>query len=420
MDLNVLRKIRLGDIDKLEKDEENISNFIENHMVDECGLVYGAINADTLRPWTDNELLAYDLFSPAKKGPADFTAYEDSLMATGEYALGQLIKYQVTQDPKALTTASQQVYAILRVLYEGELYEKGYLPKPYGGIRKASYSHEISPDQYIKAYIALRAYQPYAPKSLNRTIDSYLVAIADYFLIRGFSHPYFESAIVSPKSAHHSTSIYIPSLFIAYKITGDKKYLDPINSRFDDALKVLSEKKYGGFNICSLLCEGFSLSLKEGLDDERLKDVIKKLWEFNIPQVSSDGLGYIYEDITDENQCEPFLGEFKKKELNLENAWRFIRWRSNGKTSMVLRLPSLASIVDEYFPETEAYKMGLFILDKVKDPKMMLDFNDTDGKQLLPEHRYLAKTICGIGISSWVLAYWRLRDLAGKRVNGGK
>jgi len=398
MDLSLLEGITLRDIDKLENDEENIANFIEEQMVDECGLVYTIINVNTLKPWTDEELSGYDHGLFTKKGPGDFHAYEDSLMATGEYALGQIIKYQVTQDARALTTASQQISAILRVLYEGEAYEKGYLPKPYGGVRKASYSHEISPDQYIKAYVALRAYQPYAPKSLKQTMDDYFVAIADYFLIRDFRHPYFETGFVSPESACHSTSIYIPSLYIAHKITGDKKYMECM-SRFDHALSRLSEAKYGEFNICSLLCEGFSLALEEGLDDERLKTVIKKVWEFNSPHVSSDGLGYLLGDITDENQCVPYWDE-KRKE-----------WHSNVKISQVTRLSSLAPLVDRYFPEIEAYRLGLFILERVKDPQMMLTDFDIDGKQVQPQQRYLTESIQGVSIASWVLAYWRFKAL---------
>ena len=405
MDINIVNGIKLFDIDKLDKDEERICGFIEEYMVDECGLVYSDINANTLKPWTNEELQKFDVFPLFRKYPANYETYEDSLMATGEYALSQIVKYRVTQDSKALATASHQIYAILRVLYEGELYEKGYLPKPYGGVRRASYSHEISPDQYIKAYVALRAYQPYAPVSLKRIIDSYLVSIADYFFVRNFVHPYFEATIVNPNKAAHSICIYIPSLYIAYKVTGNRKYKDAIN-RFDSVLEnLLNVFNIGNFNICSLLVEGLSLALDEGLEDERFKNIIKRLWEINIPMVSNDGLGYEYSGITDENQCIPGMDE---EPSSLK--WEFLSWRSNAKTSGVLKMSSIATLVDKYFPEIEAYKMGLFILDKIKEPKKMRRLIDMDGEQVLPQHHYLTESICGVSIASWVLGYWRLQE----------
>ena len=182
----------------LEGDKSAIQEFIEKYMIDPDGLIVSYLNKNTLNVWTEAELGKYDIlpiYNKQRGDPAGQLAYEDTLMATGEYASAMLAEFEVTGNHKAIASASFHVFAILRVLDEGEKYEKGFLPKPHGGMNKAQYSHEISPDQYIKAFIALREYQRYASPSLNKTIDGYLVAIADYFLNRNFCHPYRERTL---------------------------------------------------------------------------------------------------------------------------------------------------------------------------------------------------------------------------------
>ena len=88
----------------LRDSESTIRAFVEEHMVDECGLVLSPLNAATLRPWTGAELksggYAFPAFChPHCEDPDAYLAYEDSLMATGEYAHSQILRYQVTGDP---------------------------------------------------------------------------------------------------------------------------------------------------------------------------------------------------------------------------------------------------------------------------------------------------------------------------------
>jgi hypothetical protein len=383
MNPELLQGIKLSDVNGLQDHEAKIRAFVEDRMTDECGLIYSHLNARTLKPWTAEELRDLDtqpIYNKERGDPAGQLAYEDSLMATGEYALSQVLRFTVTGDALALAAAAHPVYAILRVLYEGDYYERGFLPKPHGGMRKAAYSHEISPDQYIKCYVALRAYQPVAPPSLRKTIDAYLVAVADYFLNRNFMHPYRERTIVSPQSRPHCISIYIPSLCVAFNITGNKKYKDAL-SRFDPVLNDLTTgDTQVNFNICSLYVEGFHLALQEGAEDLRLREAIRKQWEMNVKLVADDGFGY-------------------------ESAGK------SPKTSRVMRLAASAPIVDRYFPELQAHKTGLFILQKITDPKAMTYFTEFDPKHHPPGHRYLPESICETSVTSWLLAFWRFKEM---------
>jgi hypothetical protein len=363
----------------LEPQEREIRNFVEKHMVDECGLMYSFMNAKTLKPWTDAELKAYNLMPvchPNINSPAEYYAYENSLMGTGEYASSQVDRFEVTGEGEALGTAAHQISAIMQVFYQGELFEKGFLPKPFGGIRKCAYSHEISPDQQVKCLAALRSYQCYAPVSQKRIIDDYIVAMADYHQARGFIHPRRESFVVTPENRPHAISILLPVLICAYNITGDSKYKAALE-RFNAILDDYANGKFQiHFNLAALMVEGFHLAISEGLDDERLKIAIGKLWEAHTDMVLDDGLGYVDEKRT-------------------------------KKSSEVLRMSGMAPIVDHYFPKLNARQLGLFLLQKNSDPKRFLYINEDNEPR--NHHGPLSESICELALGSWLMGYWRMR-----------
>lgn len=364
---------------KLKKNQTEICNFIESYMVDEHGLVLSYLNVDTLKPWTEEEISNYDLSiyqDPARGDNAELLTYEDTLMATGEYASAMLLKYEATNDITAFAMATNQIFALLRVLFEGEYSECGYLPKPHGGLRKAKFSHQISPDQYIKVFIALRDFQRYASTSLNKTIDKYLVAMADYFANRNFCHPYRERTFVTPDTHYHMLCIIIPSLFVAYKITGNKKYKELLKNNFDNPLAdILDGKCTRNFNMCSLLIEGFDAALREGYKDERLIKITKLLWMENKELVRSDGWGYEDE---------------KKTKLS----------------SRVLRMASSAPVVEKYAPELNATATAIEILEAINNPVEMLYINEW--KDMPSGKEFMLKSICETSMTSWLLGYWKI------------
>ena len=370
------------ELEELAGAETEVRDFVEAYMIDECGLVLSHLNADTLLPWRPDELVGADpppFCHPHCKDPAAYMAYEDSLMGTGEYAHSQILRFEVTGEAEALATAGHQISAILRVLFEGEKFEKGFLPKPFGGISRCSHlSHELSPDQYIKCMAALRAYQPYAPSSLSRTIDDYLVAIADYFVARRFLHPRREHMVVTPENRPHAAAHYIPALVLAWRITGDRTYLDRLE-RFDAILTDLAAGvTEPSFNIGSLWMEGLHLAARDGWEDGRFPDIVRCLWESHASRVHDDGLGH--------NQDDQRL-----------------------TTSRVVRVAAFAPIAEAYCPDLDACTVGLKILRGLTDPRAMRYIQPAAAEHLPPGRRYLTRTVCETSVSSWLLAYWRIR-----------
>jgi hypothetical protein len=375
-----IEQASFDDLKELAQAERNIRTFLEEHMLDDAGLVYSHLNANTLRPWTAEEIrdgqFQFGSYNVERGDGAGQLAYEDSLMGAGEYALSLVTQYEVTGDPSPLAAASFPIFAILRVLYEGELYEPGFLPKPHGGLRKAAYSHEISVDQYIKAIIALRAFQKYCGPALAKQIDRCLVDMAHYHLVRNFNHPRRESMVITPENRSHGIAFFIPSVFLARKISGDDRYREAL-SRFDPILDdMLAGEVPRNCNIASLFMEGFHLAIEEGLEDERLPRLMRKLWDARI--AASLERGFEYDDPA-----------------------------GDKKTCEAIRIASFAPIMDNYFPDAQAYKVAIALLKRWQDPRQMRYLGEmTD--DLPPGREYLLESIREVSVTSWLVAYWRL------------
>ncbi|MHC4874747.1 MAG: hypothetical protein ACYTFY_23095, partial [Planctomycetota bacterium] len=356
----ILSSIAKEDIKSLSGACENVTDFIEEHMIDSDGLFYCHVNVATLKPWTDEEFAARNYFTHfhnmARGGTMGVLAYEDSLMATAEYALSQIICYEKADNDKALVTASRHITTILNVMEEGDKFEKGYLPKPHGGLSKASWSHEISHDQYIKCVVSLNAYKKYASESLKKVIDERLVQIADYFYNRDFRYPRRESMVVTPEARPHVLALFVPVLVIAGNLTGDKKYSKALEQFSPIIDKIATETEQVNTNASSLMIEGFHLALQEGCKDMRLKDCLVALWDRHLDFVDDEGKG-------PEDSTQDF------------------------NSSRILRIPSFAPLIDFYCPEKEAYKAAIHILKSQQNPKEML-YANAEEDTMHPAHKY--------------------------------
>jgi len=359
--------------------ETLIARFVEAHMTDESGLLYSHLHAETLKPWTHEQMKAFSLTHMYKNHPhpEQNLTYEDSLMATAEYACAQIARFQATSEPLALVTAARAVNAIMQVQYQGSHHMPGHLPKPFGGVRGARDSHEISPDQYVKSIVALRTFQPYAPEAMRETIDRYLVDIADYFVARDFVHHHRENKIVSPESRVHCIALYIPLLYIAANITGDLSYLDHL-ARFDAAMdRVLVDEELANDNILSLFLEGYHLAIQEGATDPRLKQGIRRIWEITAETVLENGL------------MPRTLG-------------------FTAQTSRSLLLAPRATIVEHYHPEIQSTSLAWRLLDRQKDPQQM-KYVISQGNEAIHTMVPIGfRSICETSVTSWLLGYWRL------------
>ncbi len=339
--------------------------------MDADGLCRSALHAETLRPWTEQQLTKLDQRSLTDwfQNSPDLSgclAYENALMATGEFALSQMVRHRVTGESAALELAHRGVRAILAVVEEGRHYMPGYLPKPFGGLARARYSHEISPDQYTKAVAAFHAWRPLASAGERAAIDRFFVDAADFFVARKFRHAYRHRTIVTADTHHHALGLFVPIVVLAANVSGRAGYrahLKEFSRALDDSA---TDEKLSNFNMTSLLIDGFDVAMKEGCDDPRLPRLVESLWLRAIKNIDLDGTSY--------------EGENRK------------HFTSEGT-----RVAACATIVEQLHPTTRATTVAGRVLHRLTQVQEMT-------------HYRIPGAIFEVSVTSWLLAYWRLRE----------
>ncbi|MDZ4287267.1 MAG: hypothetical protein U0984_04880, partial [Prosthecobacter sp.] len=245
-------------------------------------------------------------------------------------------------------------------------YMPGYLPKPFGGIAKARDSHEISPDQYTKAIAALHAWRPLASAEEKAAIDRFFVDAADFFVARKFKHNYRDRTIVTAETHHHALGLFVPLVVLAANVSGKAAYRAQMK-QFDKALDdCATDEKLSNFNMTSLLIDGFDLAIREGNDDPRLPALIESLWTRAIKKIDATG--------------ESFEGDSPP-----------------NKTSEGTRVAACATVVEKLHPATHATEVAARVLHRYTEPKQMI-------------HYRIPGAIFDVSITSWLVAYWRLRE----------
>ncbi len=360
-------------IDLLSPIEAVMHDFVTRHMMDKDGLCRSMLCAATLAPWTHEDLAKtdqrrlIDMFQNSPDKPGCVT-YENALMATGEFALSQIIRHRVTGEEASRELAHRCIRGILAVIEEGRHYMPGWLPKPFGGVSHARDSHEMSVDQYTKAIIALHAWRPLADKEEQAVIDRFFIDAADFFIARKWRHAYRHRTIVTATTHHHALGLYVPLVQLAAQASGDERYLSEL-PQFDEAIDAtLANKKLeSGFNGISLIVEGFHTAIQAGAKDERLPRMMEHLWKAGAQNIDAEGHGLIPRD-------PPVLD------------------------SQAPRLAALATLVEVSSPGTRAVDLARKILSAHPDPSQLRHVGD------------LNESIAEVSITSWLVAYWRLRE----------
>lgn len=367
--------LAMNGLDSLSATEKRMQDFATSRMMDGDGLCRSCLCAATLAPWTNADLaktdqrILTDMFqnSPDKAG---CITYENALMATGEFAVSQITRHRVTNDATARQLAHRAIRAILAVIEEGRSYMAGWLPKPFGGLRNARNSHETSTDQYTKAVVALYGWRPLASKEEQTLIDQFFVDAADFFIARKFRHAYRHRTIVTAETHHHALGLFVPLAVLAAKASGEagyRKHVATFHPAIDAAMK---NDALANFNMTSLVAEGYHAAMQEGHDDPRLPQTIKRLWQLGEKHIDPSGEGH--------DDSKP-----------------------PKRDSQSTRLAAIATIVEKLEPATRATDLALKILSRQTDVRQMT-------------HTRLPESIAEVSVTSWLVAYWRLREWAAK------
>lgn len=366
-----LRAASPADVSTLMTAAKGYHDFVTQRMMDGDDLCRSCLHQDTSKPWTKEQLKTLDhrMLADWFQNSPDLSAclaYENALMATGEFTLSQIVRHRVTGEPAVREMAQRCVRAILAVIEQGRHYMPGYLPKPFGGLAKARDSHEMSIDQYTKAIAALHEWRPLAGADERAAIDRFFVDAADFFIARKFRHAYRHRTIVTADTHHHALGLFVPLVVLAADVSGKLEYRAHLKL-FDQAINdCATDEKLSNFNMTSLLIDGFDIAIREGCDDPRLPQLIESLWTRSIKNIDATG--------------ESFEGENPRR-----------------TTSEGTRVAACATVVEKLHPATRATTIAARVLHRYTEPKQMV-------------HYRIPGAIFDVSITSWLLAYWRLRE----------
>ncbi len=359
---------------RLEEIARYYQAFTENHLIDTDGLVRAYVSPQTLLPFTLAEIRPrYDErlrdMCQNSADPAGALTYENSLMATGEFAMSQILRFQRTSAPAARQLAQRSIRAILNVAAEGRHYMPGYLPKPHGGLAAARYSHEMSTDQYTKTIAALEQWRPFAAPGERDEIVRFLADAADFFIARRFRFPWRQKLIVEPHVHLHALALYLPLLQLAGTLV-DRKYLKHM-AQFEGPLETTRQRSKSvhathRFNEISLFLDGFDVAIRAGHGDPRLPEVMRELFSRGADAIDEMGFGS----------------------------------EGGQKTSWAVRLVAGVTLLRDERGLSERIALA---------ERVMLAYDHVDHMRVR-SYPDSVDGIDGVGIASWLLTYWRLRQ----------
>jgi len=401
----------------LSQKAELFESFLDGKH-DPDGLIYGDIKADEMRPWRNEDFEGYEVWDYFADDYAGYLDYEDCIMATGRYISVKILRYLAAGDNAAAADARETMEALLKLAAEGDKVQSGYLPKPHGGLSKASLSTNISTDQYEHAVFAMWRFITAFPQSpLHQEVANEIVKIAEYFVRNDFTYQGY-SAVYSTIEERddleypafvsiHTFGLYLPLMQMAYELTGDKKYEQQLQRLFKLLFEYDAEKEYVKHqNTCNLLNIGLYFCWKRGLHREKLAAIMEKQWQLDSAMLSSDGLAYAQPDITDDHHIEPHYDmDSLDPAASLIN-YRFMAWRSNRKTAHSCKTAHSGALLQRVRFDQRRVSDIRRILDHYQKPEDFRRYIDFDGKQLPPEYKYHGNTIPLQFVGAWLEAYY--------------
>jgi hypothetical protein len=173
---------------------------------------------------------------------------------------------------------------------------------------------------------------------------------------------------VTAETHQHALGLFVPLVVLAAQVSGDAAYREHLATFHSAMDAALQNEVLANFNMTSLIVEGYQVALQAGHQDPMLARTIIRLWQRGAQRIDESGAAY---DAYDSTRREP----------------------------QSTRLAAAATIVEALDPATRASELALRILGRERDPPTMT-------------HTRLPETIDEVAITSWLVAYWRLREFA--------
>ncbi len=410
-------------VDELRAREEKIYSLIASKMMDKDGLVYSMILEDGLKPIRDKDIPDRVCFNsvdvPRRLWKAGFFGYEDSLMATAEFLLANVYKYRVTGDKRAKQLAKKLFNALKSAALAGSKYSGwvvkpmlGFLPKPYGGIKNAHLSGEVSVDQYQRVMYALEVYREILASTAERKwIDKFLLACADCWDVNNYTFNYMLGICRWGCCAPHSVAFGLYCSAVGMSLSDKRQHkgwFDIFMSRVDPLEKLPSYSLSD--NVACLV--GFaSRSLCKTVPQERARwrSSAERVVKSALGGMDEDGYGWLFTFLSGQKKGEQIKPHWDKAPARY---WNFLRWRGNIRRP----LSQLAGALVDVFELTgnkKYLKLAGQVLSKHGQSGYMKWLEPLSSKDMPKGYEILGKFVCGLNTSVWLRAYWQMQAVGG-------
>lgn len=179
--------------------EQTVASVVERIFRDEDGAIRSGVHGRTMRPLTPGDIhdcpegkgtLAEYALCPPVYRPL-WLNYENMMEASGKYLTALIQKHRVTRED-ALLPLARQTFEAFRLLWDNTAeqhgYGRGWMPKPYAGLRDVADMHGSSVDQYTDVTISLYHFYNYAADSDEKTvIENMILSFADWWIDRDYT-----------------------------------------------------------------------------------------------------------------------------------------------------------------------------------------------------------------------------------------
>ena len=189
-----------------------MQEVVERVFRDEDGIIRSAVYGKTMKPLQLEEVTdrpwGIGSFSENHSIPNElkpiYNNYENVGQASGKYIRAMLRKYRVTGRPECLERA-RLTFKALVLLWNNVAewvpewcgradinpYGRGWMPKPFGGIRQVAGMTECSPDQYTDMTLGLECfYHQVADEQEKNVIEQMILSFADWWYRHDYTTNY--------------------------------------------------------------------------------------------------------------------------------------------------------------------------------------------------------------------------------------
>jgi len=209
----------------LDEKVARLQAFLGEQYIHESGLMYCHWHwgDDGLRPFVAADYNGQSVVRMRSGfSPVGHSSAENSPWVAGLFLWSQCLRHRVTGDDQALVYAARAFRSLdLTFALTEAQGVRGFLSKPYDWTA----SVETSPDQYVAAMLGMWAYRPLAPAAARARIDALLPAMADFWRERDYTIAYFERRFRIMDDAYHALTMACLHA-LAAAVTGATPYRD--------------------------------------------------------------------------------------------------------------------------------------------------------------------------------------------------